>query len=76
MSKSRIPLMANQIAVFFTSQPEDERVAGVSEHINAFWEPRMRRQLLDLVAAGGEGLHPLVLAAAAHVHDPKVATQR
>ncbi len=28
MYKSRIPQMANQIATFFTSQPEDKRVAG------------------------------------------------
>ncbi|MGG2474419.1 formate dehydrogenase subunit delta, partial [Rhizobium sp. BR5] len=31
--------MANQIATFFLSQPEDIRVDGVATHINKFWEP-------------------------------------
>lgn len=70
MSHSRIPMMANQIATFFTSQPEAERIAGVAEHINAFWEPRMRTQLFEIVDAGGEGLHPLVVQASAHIRRP------
>jgi formate dehydrogenase subunit delta len=35
--------MANQIATFFASKPREEGIAGVAEHINKFWEPRMRR---------------------------------
>ncbi|RVC20881.1 formate dehydrogenase subunit delta, partial [Mesorhizobium sp. M7A.F.Ca.CA.004.04.2.1] len=34
--------MANQIADFFHSKPREEGIAGVAEHINKFWEPRMR----------------------------------
>ena len=47
--------MANQIATFFESKPHEEGVAGVAEHINKFWEPRMRRQFFEMVDAGGEG---------------------
>jgi formate dehydrogenase subunit delta len=51
---------ANQIALFFASYPHDEAVAGVTDHLLKFWEPRMRRQLLAYEREGGEGLHPLV----------------
>jgi formate dehydrogenase subunit delta len=57
--------MANQIATFFESKKHDEAVAGTAAHISDFWEPRMRKQLFDHIAAGGEGLKPLVLDAAA-----------
>ncbi len=72
---NHIVRMANQIATFFASQPEKEQVEGVARHINAYWEPRMRRQLFDIVRAGGEGLHPLVLAAAEQIRDPDARTQ-
>jgi formate dehydrogenase subunit delta len=55
--------MANQIATFFMSQPEQLRVEGVATHINKFWEPRMRQQLYTRVDHGGDDLMPLVMAA-------------
>ena len=73
MSHEKLIRMANQIATFFESAPEDERAAGVAGHINDFWEPRMRRQLLEIVAQGGGGLHPLVLAASDRIRRPKAA---
>jgi formate dehydrogenase subunit delta len=63
MSPEKLIRQANQIATFFRSRPHDEAVAGVAEHINRFWEPRMRRQLFEMVEAGGEGFHQLVLEA-------------
>ena len=42
----KLVYMANQIAKFMESKPHDEGVAGLSSHINDFWEPRMRRHLL------------------------------
>ncbi|GGE18999.1 formate dehydrogenase subunit delta [Primorskyibacter flagellatus] len=53
--------MANQIATFFASQPGEDRAARVAAHLNDFWEPRMRRQLLNHMAEGGHGLSPLVI---------------
>lgn len=55
---------ANSIAAFFAAYPHDEAVAGVKDHIEKFWEPRMRRQLLAHLATGGAGLDELVLEAA------------
>lgn len=62
--------MANQIGTFFKSKPHDEGVLGVAEHINKFWEPRMRKLFFDVVDGGGEGMLPIVLEAAAKVRRP------
>ena len=56
--------MANQIAQFFASYPHEEAVAGVADHIQKFWEKRMRQQLNDYIASGGSGLNELALEAA------------
>lgn len=67
---ARLIRMANQIGTFFESKPHDEGVAGVADHINRFWEPRMRRHFFEVVDAGGDGLKPIVLEAAASVRRP------
>ncbi len=54
---------ANQIALNFAAFPREEAIAGVADHIRKFWERRMRRQLVEYTAAGGAGLHELVLEA-------------
>jgi len=55
--------MANQIANFFASYPRPQAVEGVADHIQRFWEKRMRQQLNDYIARGGSGLDELVLEA-------------
>lgn len=60
---------ANQIALFFASYPRDEAVAGVADHFKKFWEPRMRRQLVAYLEAGGSGLHELVGPAVAALEE-------
>jgi formate dehydrogenase subunit delta len=55
--------MANQIAAFFSSYPHDQAVDGVADHLEKFWEKRMRQQLHAYVAAGGAGLDTLILEA-------------
>jgi len=62
--------MANQIATFFLSQPEDIRIEGVATHINKFWEPRMRRRFFEMVDAGAGDFLPLVLAASKKIKRP------
>ena len=70
---TKLIYMANQIAKFMESKPHDEGVAGLSSHINDFWEPRMRRHLFEVLDAGGTGLRPLVLDAAAKIKRPAEA---
>ena len=62
--------MANQIATFFHSKPREEGIAGVAEHINKFWEPRMRRQLFEMLDGGTEDFNELVVAASARIRRP------
>jgi formate dehydrogenase subunit delta len=73
MSPEKLAHMANQIATFFRLKPEAEAASAIAGHINDFWEPRMRRQLLDLVEAGGAGLEPRVMAAAPMIRRPEGA---
>ena len=62
--------MANQIADFFKIQPGEEALAGASNHIRLFWDPRMRAKMAEHLAKGGEGLNPLARAAAEKVCKP------
>ena len=55
------------------SNPHDEGLAGLSSHINDFWEPRMRKHLFEVLDAGGQGLRPLVLEAAEKIRRPVAA---
>jgi formate dehydrogenase subunit delta len=54
---------ANQIALYFAAFPKEEAIAGVRDHIEKFWERRMKDQLINYVAQGGAGLHELVIEA-------------
>ena len=42
MSPDKLVYMANQIGKFFASQGPDQAAAGIAEHIEKFWDPRMR----------------------------------
>lgn len=72
---AKLVRMANQIATFFKSQPEDERVQGVATHINKFWEPRMRKAFFELVEQGDAGFDPIVIAAADLIKRPGSPSQ-
>lgn len=65
MSPEKLVYMANQIATFFASQGEADAPAAVAQHLEQFWEPRMRRGIADFVAAGGTGLDPVAAEAVA-----------
>ena len=70
---TKLIYMANQIAKFMESKTHDVGVAGLAAHINDFWEPRMRTHLFEVLDAGGQGLRPLVIEAAASIRRPQVA---
>ena len=65
--------MANQIGDFFKSYSEKEALDGIADHINKFWEPRMRTLFFAHLDVGGEGLSDIVKRAAAQVKRPKAA---
>lgn len=58
-----IKRMANQIAVAFQAYPEDQAVKETANHIKSFWDPRMRKQLAQLIAKDSAALNPIALAA-------------
>jgi formate dehydrogenase subunit delta len=56
--------MANQIGDFFvTMKDRTQSLEEISGHLKRFWEPRMRRALLEHVEHGGAGLSDIVLEA-------------
>ncbi len=63
MSPEKLVYMANQIGRFFAHRPEPQAVADIADHLRKFWEPRMRKAILDYVDGGGDGLQPIVLKA-------------
>ena len=63
--------MANQIATFFNGEGPDASVKDAAEHINKFWDPRMRAMLLAHLDKGGEGLDPTILKASSLFRRPK-----
>ncbi|TPN89665.1 formate dehydrogenase subunit delta [Mesorhizobium sp. CU2] len=74
-TREKLVRMANQIATFFDSKPREEGIAGVAEHINKFWEPRMRRQLFEMLDGGTEHFNELVVAASARIKRPRTDAQ-
>lgn len=60
MNIERLITMANDIATYFTVEPDHATaVEGVRDHLTKFWDPAMRRQLKAHLDQGGEGLNPL-----------------
>jgi formate dehydrogenase subunit delta len=55
--------MGNQIALQFANLPAPQAAAAIARHIENFWDPRMRRDLEALVAAGDDSLEPLLVDA-------------
>lgn len=67
MDADNLVRMANRIGQFFEAMPDRaEALAGTARHLRSFWEPRMRRQLLAHLDAGGDqDLRPFVAEAVA-----------
>jgi formate dehydrogenase subunit delta len=71
MSVEHLVKMANDIGDFFRAEPERaDAVAGIANHLQRFWDPRMRRALMSYVKEGGEGLDELVREAVATLKVP------
>jgi formate dehydrogenase subunit delta len=75
MSPDKLVYMANQIGKFFASQGAGKAPAAIAEHIQKFWEPRMRNAIFAHLDAGGSGLDPLVRAALEKLRAPPKEAQ-
>ncbi|MEX3775659.1 formate dehydrogenase subunit delta [Pseudomonas sp. MYb118] len=65
MSTSNLIKMANQIAQYFANEPDQQQaVLSVRNHLQMFWTPGMRKELLAWQTEHqGAELHPLVQTA-------------
>jgi formate dehydrogenase subunit delta len=63
MDIGRLVAMANDIAAFFDAESRETAADSVRTHLVKFWEPRMRREIVAHLAAGGAGLVPTARAA-------------
>jgi formate dehydrogenase subunit delta len=53
--------MANEIGGFFGSSPDHElAVNSIAQHLKNFWEPRMRREIIEYAHLEDCDLTPLV----------------
>ncbi len=68
MDNSNLIKMANNIGAFFKSEPDHAvAVSGVEQHIKNFWEPRMKKQIIEYVQHGGNELMDIVAEAVRHL---------
>jgi len=66
MNIEHLVRMANEIGAFYASEHSGEEAArSIATHLKRFWDPRMRTQIIEHYAAGGEGLDPAPRAAVA-----------
>lgn len=62
--------MANDIGAFFAAEPDrDSAVRGIADHIRKFWDPRMRRSIIEYNRSGGDGLVDLAKSAIAELDE-------
>ena len=67
MSPDKLVYMANQIGKFFAHQPHDKAVAAIADHIQKFWDPRMRSEIVAHLRA--VQLDPAARQAIEHLRD-------
>jgi formate dehydrogenase subunit delta len=67
MDPHRLVTMANQIAHAFRLKGEERAIAETADHIQKFWDPRMRREIRSILEAGGDGLEAIARQAVAQL---------
>lgn len=74
MRIERLITMANDIATYFTVEPDHAAaVISVRDHIRRFWDPTMRRQLKEHVLVhGASELSPLAREAVDALEMPRI----
>jgi len=61
--EKKLVYMADQIATFFASEPEEAAIAAIENHLRKFWDPRMRRKIVAYTEDGAHGLSDRAYAA-------------
>lgn len=68
--------MVNDIADYFVSDPDHANgVRSISEHLTKFWDPVMRRQIVEHLRNGGAGLQPMAREAVQQLLDVQATAE-
>ncbi len=67
----KLVMMANQIGRFFEPQRDGDPVAGIADHLEKFWDPRMKENIVAHWRAGGAGLDDPVREAVGRLKEAK-----
>jgi len=60
MDIEHLVTMANDIAAFFhKAADQDEATHSVAGHLHRYWDPRMRKQIIEHERSGGAGMSEL-----------------
>jgi formate dehydrogenase subunit delta len=62
--------LANEIAAQFQRHDPASAARVIADHLQSFWDPRMRARLIADAGVSGSGMDPLVVAAAALLPPP------
>ena len=74
MQIDHLVTMANDIAAFFQKAADQgEAARSVATHLHRYWDPRMRRKIVEHVQAGGAGLSDLAREAVTSLAQEPVA---
>ena len=63
MNIQKLIYMANQISNYFKSYPDEKAVISTANHINQFWDKRMKKEIIVYAKKNGDGLNPIALNA-------------
>ena len=71
-SPEKLVRMANQIAQFFDSQPgtPEDKAQSIAAHLNDFWAPQMRADIMAMPVEAKQELLPSARAALEHLRLP------
>lgn len=62
MHIERLVEMANDIAAFFHGAADQQEAAqNIALHLTRYWNPRMRKQIIEHYQSGGAGLGELAM---------------
>ena len=60
MNIDHLVKMANEIAAFYVAESPSEAPKSIASHLTRFWEPRMRKEIIEHNRLGGAGLKDVV----------------
>jgi formate dehydrogenase subunit delta len=64
-----LPAMLHCATMSDRAAAEAQATAGIANHLEKFWDPRMRLAIFAHLEAGGAGLEPLVRQAIEQLRD-------